>query len=145
MAAEVFFSSYWKSRYQHDVIVPTSKNNEGWDFRTQSHQVEVKTAVGQVVDNSIKYQITKLQNKQESHLCTVLDAPDNEHCYIGMAIPPEVWTPLMTDGGRITLSFNQDFTLTTLRPDVVSFMHYHTLYNKTTLRFLFDLISKEIK
>lgn len=138
LAAELFFASYWKSQFNTDVTMATSARQVGWDFKTSQHKVEVKTCVGQLVGNSFKFQITKLQHKTGSYLCSLFDSPDNKYCMIGFAIPPSVWLPLMTDGGRITLTVSTDYKVITNRPELSEFLKYHTLYDKTSLSMLFD-------
>ena len=141
LAAELFFANYWKSHFGADVVMATSATQVGWDFKTSQHNVEVKSCVGQFVKSSYKFQLNKLHHKTGSYLCTLFDSPDNNYCMIGFAIPPKVWVPLMSIGGRITLTTNINYEVISNRPELSSFMKYHTLYDKTSLQYLFDRIS----
>lgn len=142
LAAELFFASYWQKAFNESVTMPSLKNNEGWDFKTAVHYVEVKSCVGQVTkSNSIRYEIKHLENKLGSYLCTMFDSPCGNYCFIGMGIPPQVWQPLMSNSGRINITTNTSNQHLTQREDSVLFMSYHTLYNKTTLGYLLDTIS----
>lgn len=138
LAAELFFANYWQSYFGSPVTLATSATQAGWDFKTPTHKVEVKSCVGQLVGNSYKFQLTKLHHKTGSYLCSLFDSPDNKYCLIGFAIPPAAWTPLMTDGGRITLTMGTDYKIHSFRPELTEFLKYHTLYDKTSLSMLFD-------
>lgn len=144
-AAEVFFSDLWAYIFNEPIIHPKSITNPGWDFKTRFHEIEVKTTVGREINrDAIKFQINKLLLKQKSYLCTVLDFPSNEYCYIGVGVPPKVWLPLMSNTGVITLTINPiDMKLKSPRADTTKFMSYHTLFNKSMLGELFDAIKKE--
>lgn len=142
LAAELFFANYWKSEFHTDVIMASSARQVGWDFKTSDHSVEVKSCVGQQVGNSFKFQITKLHHKKKSFLCSLFDSPDNNYCLVGFAIPPEAWIPLMSDGGRITLTLSTDYRVLTYRKELSEFLKYHTLYDKTSLSMLFDRIQQ---
>lgn len=140
LAAEFFFADYWKHQYNTDVWLAPTTTQPGWDFRTEDHRVEVKTCSGQVINDTYKFQITKLTNKSGSYLCTVLDSPDGKYCLIGFAIPYSVWGAASSSGGRITITMSQDYRVVYNRPEVVDFMKYHTLYDRTSLSMLFDRI-----
>lgn len=140
LAAEFFFADYWQHQYNTEVHLAPTSTQPGWDFRTKDHKVEVKTCSGQVINDTYRFQITKLSNKSGSHLCTVLDSPDNKYCLVGFAIPYAIWGAAASAGGRISITMSQDYRVVYNRPEVVEFMKYHTLYDRTSLSMLFDRI-----
>lgn len=139
-AAEIFFSELWQSRFNAPTVMATSKIQTGWDFKTTTHEVEVKSCVGRVRHGNNEFQINKLQHKTKAHLCTLFDAPDNEYCMIGFAIPPSVWTPLMTKSGIISFTMTADYSPRIVKPELKEFLKYHTLYSRVTLSTLFDTL-----
>lgn len=140
LAAEFFFADYWQHQYNTEVHLAPSAVQQGWDFRTKDHKIEVKTCSGQIVNDTYKFQINKLTHKGGSYLCTVLDSPDNKYCLIGFAIPYSVWGATVSVGGRITITMSHDYRVVYNRPEVVELMKYHTLYDRTSLSMLFDRI-----
>ena len=140
LAAEFFFADYWQHHFGTEVYLAPNSTQVGWDFRTKDHKVEVKTCSGQVINDTYKFQINKLTHKGGSYLCTVFDSPDNKYCLVGFAIPYSVWGNVSSDGGRITITMSNDYRVVYNRPEVVEFMKYHTLYDRTSLSMLFDRI-----
>ena len=145
-AAEYFLSKYWAKFYNEAVHIPKLKNNQGWDFKAGSNNVEVKTVTAQSKGNNIyRFKIDKLANKTGSVLCSILELPDKNYSLIGFNIPSSVWQPVRTKDGQV--SFNarvEDGEMIPLcrSDEALIYASYYRLVGERELNSMFDLIEE---